>query len=218
MGTATKRRLHAIMMTPASFSRRSWPLWPWLLLTLLLGALAIYAPPPKELPEPPQVAELFHQPVLVADDGSSYRFIEFGKHTSIVPLYAVSRMVTAQQSVARTLGWNAGGVSLGFYHRNAAWRFGLSTNRFDSQWKSSADGAASLPEEEIAKLRPLIIVELNQRGESRGERLQQLLEHGLSAESVLCWQNAVVLLAWLALAMSLMTLMGKALHRLAKSR
>ncbi len=205
-------------MTPFPSSSCRQTVWRWLFITVLLGTCAVYAPPPSGLPEPPQAAALFHQPVLLTPDGGSYRFIEFGKHTTIVPLYAVSRMVTAHQSVTRTLGWNAGDVSLGFFHQHADWQFALSTNRFDSQWKSTADGAVSLSDTEVEKLRPLIIAELNRREESRGERLQRLLEHGLRAESVVCWQNAVVLLAWLALAMTLLALAHRVLTFLGRDK
>ncbi len=191
----------------------------WLIFsTLVLETFAVYVPVPQELPEPPQVAEIFNPLVLVTPEGDSYRFIEFGQHTGITPLYAVTRMVTANQSVTRALGWSADGLSLGFFRQQAAWRYTLTAHRFDAQWKSAADGDVMLPPAEIDKLTPLVIAELNQRAESKGERLKQLLAHGLTVESVLCWQNALVLLAWLALVVTFLTLIGKAMRRFGKAR
>jgi hypothetical protein len=51
----------------------------------------------------------------------------------------------------------------------------------------------------------LVIEELNRRApnERRGDRLAELLDHGIERSSFVCVQNAVILLAWLSLAMAL---------------
>lgn len=147
------------------------------------------------------MAKIFHPITLVTPAGGSYRFLALDEAKKFTPVYAVTWMTTANQTVTRTFGGGAGGVSLGFFHRQARWSYQLTATRF-GDWKSAADGPVELAPAEKVKLRPLVVSELNRRELRRGARLEQLIGQPVEIDSVVCWQNGVVLLAWLALALA----------------
>src|SRR5262249_43534215 len=68
------------------------------------------------------------------------------------------------------------------------------------------DSASPLRVGEIGRLKPLVIAELNRRGEHLGDRLEALLANGLEESSYVCPQNAVTLLGWLSLPMAVIAI------------
>jgi hypothetical protein len=106
------------------------------------------------------------------------------------------------------LGLSRGEPSFGFYKRTARWNHGLSGNRLDSHGKGDELGPLFLSKAQLKALRPLVISELNRRkpGERQGDRLETLLNSGVQRTSYVCLQNALVLLAWLSLPLSMAAL------------
>jgi predicted Ser/Thr protein kinase len=203
-------RLRGIAGSIGPFVLRSLSLrsWTWPLAVLVLVPTAIFVPRPADMKEPQQAMDVFKPTTLITPEGGSYRFIALEEWQKFKPVYAVTLMTGANQNITRTLGWDAkNGASLGFFQRKANWSYQLTATRFD--WKSVADGPAEIAPEERAKLRPLVVSELNRREIGRGARLEQFLDHGQQADSVVCWQNLVVLLAWLSLPLAVLTLIWK---------
>jgi hypothetical protein len=101
------------------------------------------------------------------------------------------------------------GVSLGFFHRSATWKYQLAILRFDKS-QGEADGPMVLSDKETAEVRPMLVAELNRRAAGRGDLLNKILDSGEeSSDSVFCWQNIIVLLAWLSLAMAMFALVAR---------
>ena len=101
------------------------------------------------------------------------------------------------------------GVSLGFFHRSAIWKYQLAILRFDDS-KGDANGPMVLSDKEIAEVRPMLVAELNRRAAGRGDLLNKILDSGEeTSDSMVCWQNVIVLLAWLSLAMALFALIAR---------
>ncbi len=174
------------------FSLRSW-MWP--LAALVLVPVATRIPRPADL-SVPAMSELFTPMVLVTPEGGSYRFVAFDGWEKFKPVYSVSWGVTSAQEVTRTGRELPLGANLGFFHRSATWRYSLFESRFD--WKSPADGVLDIAPGEIAKLRPLVVEELNKRAFGRGRALEDFLDNGRHEETSVCWQNCIVALAWLS--------------------
>ena len=186
-----------------------------LLLLLLASALllipaAIFVPHPGDLSEPKDAAEILQPKMLVTPEGGSYRFVGREDYQNFKPVYAVLFAKTVTQNITRKIGWEASGVSLGFFHRNANWKYQLAPPRFD---QVSADGQTWMENSEIEKLLPLVVAELNKRESGRGARLEQMLTSGVRAESVICWQNLIVLAAWMSGVLVLLSLARRLLTR-----
>jgi hypothetical protein len=197
--------------TRGFFGLRSW-FWP--VAALLLVPAAIFVPRPADLKEPAGAMEILRPMTLITPEGGSYRFVAFEEWQKFNPVYAVTLMKSANQSTTRTLGWDSQqGASFGFFRRSANWTYQLTATRFD--WKSAADGPVEIAPAERAKLRPLVVAELNRREIGRGARLEQMLDHGAQIESAVCWQNLVVLLAWLSLPLGALALFLMFWHTLA---
>jgi hypothetical protein len=158
-----------------------------------------YMGPPEKLSEPPDRHEILDQVVLFTPEGRSYRFVKFGEHQGVEPLWALTTVTTEQFQVAWSFGFGSataegGGswVSPGFYTRTSRWTYQLSALRFGE----GAKDPLLLPAREVERLRPLVVAELNRRfpEERRGDRLDRLLSEGASRRQWLCAQNVAVLL------------------------
>jgi hypothetical protein len=174
------------------------PACTWLLFPPLLVLVGYLLGRPGDLPEPKDRDELFRPTVVVAREGDSFRFVAWDDPQVISPLWAVNCTITSHHETTWSLGVGDQ-AGFGFWKRSGKWRYALSANRFDKNWKSAEPGL--LPAEDVVRLRPLVIEELNRRfpNELRGDRLAQLLDYGIERTSFVCGQNAVILLAWLSL-------------------
>ncbi len=183
------------------------PAWLWVVLPIPLLALGNMLSSfwlPSKLAEPPPRAEVFREPVLVARDGASFRFVPFGQHKEVKPLWAVNVIVQDMGTVR----WESHFFVPGLFLKESRWTYELTSHRFDDDWKGDKENPFMLPAEEVRQLRPLVINELNQRQPSAklGDRLEGMLTTGLEERSYLCPQNAVVVLAWLSLPMAVVGL------------
>lgn len=175
------------------------PAWAWLLAPPLLVLLAYALGKPHDAAEPSDMADVLRPLLLVTREGDSFRFISLEESQKITPVWSVSRM-----SLARTETlWRLGGGHFGFFKLLGDWQYKLDAHRFDKAWKVGVD-PVSLSQADLAVLQPLVIAKLNQDfpAEKRGDRLTELLEHGVQTSSYDCPQNAVILLAWLSLALA----------------
>jgi hypothetical protein len=179
------------------------PAWTWFLFPPLLVVLASLLGRPGDLSEPKDRDELFRPTAVVAREGGSFRFVPWDNPQGIAPLWAVTCTITSHNEASWSLA--AGDqADFGFWKQSAKWRYVMSATRFDKDWKSGEPPL--LPTEDVVRLRPLVIEELNRRApnEHRGDRLAELLDHGIERSSFVCAQNAVILLAWLSSAMALL--------------
>jgi hypothetical protein len=183
------------------------PAWMWLPVPPLLVLIAYLLGRPGDLPEPAERAELFQPVVLVTPEGDSFRFVPWDEQRNVAPLWAVTCRITNNCKTTWSIGW--GQVpTYGFWKRSGTWQYSLEANRFDQAGKS--EGPQWLAADDLERLRPLVIEELNRRSpsEHRGDRLAQFLEHGAERSSVVCVQNAVIMLAWLSLPIALLSMIA----------
>jgi hypothetical protein len=184
------------------------PAWAWLLFPPVLVLLAYMLGVPRPLSEPRERADLFSPVILVARDGDSFRFVAWGSHQGITPLWAMTCLIRENTKTERSFAW--GSVSkLGFWKLAGKWQYDLASLRFDKDWKSGKE-PLSLPPADLIRLRPLVIEELNRRSpnEHRGDRLAQVLDNGIERSSYVCVENAVILLAWLSLPMAVLSIVS----------
>ena len=175
------------------------PAWAWLLAPPLLVLLAYALGKPHDAAEPSDMANLLRPLLLVTSDGDTFRFVSLEESQKITPVWSVSRM-----SLARTeTQWGLGSGNYGYFKLLGEWRYKLDAHRFDKAWKAGVD-PVSLSQAGLAVLQPLVIAKLNEGfpTEKRGDRLAELLEHGVQSSSYICLQNAVILLSWLSLALA----------------
>ncbi len=186
--------------------------WIWPLAPVVLLPVAAFLPQPGPLQPRVGAANLVREADLITPTNGGYRIVEFagGEWRKFNPVYAVSIQEQQHQEVYRSPGWGLRyGVPLGFFHRKANWSYQLTAHRFGN-WKSEADGPFSLADSEIPKLRPLVVQELDHRQAGRGQLLSHLLHDGEAApDTLLCWQNVVVLFAWLSLPLGLIGLLAR---------
>jgi hypothetical protein len=180
------------------------PVWTWLLLPSLMVLLAYLLGRPADLSEPGERAELFRPIILVAREGDSFHFVSWEEQQNVTPLWALTCRTIANSKIVWSMGWGSKMV-FGFWKRSGSWRYDLEAVRFDTSRKS--DEPPWLAADNLKHLRPLVIDELNGRSpnEHRGDRLAQLLDHGIERRSDICVQNAVILLAWLSLPIALLS-------------
>ncbi|GDY19193.1 hypothetical protein LBMAG56_05380 [Verrucomicrobiota bacterium] len=186
--------------------------WFWSLAALVLVPAAIYVPRPGDLPEPKAAVEIFQPMLLLTPEGGSHRFVGYldGEWKKFKPVYAVTRMVTTRQEVTRTFGRGSQrGVSFGFFQRAGSWCYQLVTHRLD--WKAGDPGPMEIPPAEVQKLRPMIVAELDRIQPGQGRALNRLLDDGAKTTTTVCWQNGVVLLAWLSLPLAAVALLLRVL-------
>jgi hypothetical protein len=188
------------------------PAWTWFWFPPLLVLFAYLLGRPGDLPEPKDRDELFRPPVIVAREGDSFRFLPWDDPQGIWPLWAVNCTITSINETTWSLGVSIQ-ADFGFWKRSGKWRYALSANRFDKNWKSGEP--VLLPIEDVVRLRPLVIEDLNRRSpnERRGDRLAELLDHGLERTSFVCAQNALLLLAWLSLPVALLGFVAMFIER-----
>ena len=183
------------------------PAWCWLLLPPLLVALLWMLGPPQELGEPPEAVEIFREPILFAHEGPSFRFVAFDQAQEVQSLWAVAPKVRRRAVTDLPVYY---GVLPGFYRQAAHWDYQLEAVRFGEARQVAKAEPFWLPPEDLERLRPLAVVELNRRsGEQRwGDRLQKLLETGADRESFLCLQNVLLAAAWLAVVLAVVAIIS----------
>jgi len=114
---------------------------------------------PAKLVEAPSRAEAFREPILVARDGASFRIVPFGQHKDVKPLWAVTVIVRDTGSVR----WESRYFVPGLFLKESSWTYGLTSQRFDNDWKGDKENPFMLPAEQLRQLKPLVIKELNKR-------------------------------------------------------
>ncbi len=183
------------------------PAWAWLGVPPLLVLIAYLLGRPGDLSEPGERAELFQPIILVTRDGDSFRFVPWEEQQNVTPRWALTCQTTANSKIVWSVGWGSK-TAFGFWTRSGSWRYSLEATRFDTARKS--DEPPWLAADDLKRLRPLVIEELNRRSprEHRGDRLAQLLDEGLERSSDICIQNAVILLAWLSLLIALLSIIA----------
>lgn len=179
------------------------PAWLWIVLPiplLALGSSLWMFWLPSSLDEPPERAEIFRDLVLITRQGEAYRFVPFSEQKGVKPLWAVSVITSARYN----LKWDTRHYLPGFFRRQASWTYELTANRFDPDWKDDKLNPLTLPAQQIRRLRPLIVAEMNRRDPAaqRGDRLERLLNSGFEEKSSICPQNAVIALGWLSVPMA----------------
>jgi hypothetical protein len=179
----------------------------WFLFPLLLVMFAYFLGTPGPLPEPKDREDLFSPVLVVARKGDSFRFVPWDDPQGASPLWAVNCTTFSHNETTWRLGVG-GQTEFGFWKRSGKWKYALSATRFGKHWKPG--DPVLLPAEDVERLRPLVIEELNGRSpnEHRGDRLAELLNHGIERTSFVCIQNAVILLAWLSLPLALLGLLA----------
>jgi hypothetical protein len=185
------------------------PAFLWLILPIALVLLVRLMGPPKSVTEPPGRLEIFGDPVLFTPDGDSYRFVTFGQHTGVTPLWALTTEVREQIEVTWSSGWveSASHGSFrfapGFYQLSGRWTYNLFATRFGERPSDKKDWFLSTAE--LDKVRPLVVAELNRRfpSEKRGDRLDRLLTQGTAWSGWLCKENIAILLTWLSFVLAL---------------
>jgi hypothetical protein len=147
---------------------------------------------------------------MVTQDGGSFRFVSLGEYEAVRPLWTLNPRIEETHRMEWELGWESGQPRFGFYKRTSRWNYRLSGNRMDGVFKDDELGPLFLSEAQLNDLRPLVISELNRRkpGERQGDRLQALLSSGVECTSYACLQNALVLVAWLSLPLSMVALVA----------
>ena len=168
----------------------------WVILPFVLFGIALALGRPKELSEPPVAKAILGKAcvLVAARDGDSFRLVPQEDRDKATPLWGVGRTTSEKHTVEYTLGWSDGRPQFGFWKRSGGWTYELFVYGFNHPGKDkSAD--------DVERLRPVLVAELNRRSpdERRGDRLNELLNHGIEETSYLCVQNAAILLVWLSL-------------------
>ncbi len=177
--------------------------WVWSLIAIALSMAAIYVPPPGTQREPKDIETMFRgTPVLVTPEDGSYRIVPFEKFREVSPVYAITLATTQTTTAKREFGFPP--ARFGFFKATTQWTYKLAAVRFNIQ---AASGDMFLSDAEVAKVKPVVVAELDRRSENHrlGQRLNEALESGVVSESpLLCWQNIIVFAAWCAAVMSLL--------------
>jgi hypothetical protein len=183
------------------------PAWLWVLLPVPLLALGYLLPkvwPPTDIAEPPLRAEVFREPILVAREGDSFRFVPYGEHMGVSPLWEINVVRRSSES----LHWTRRYYIPGLFRMEGRWTYGMAAYRFDGDRKGDAENPVTLPEDQARQLSPLVVAELNRRHPSArlGGRLEAILTDGVEATSYAYPQNALILLAWFSIPMAVVGL------------
>ncbi|MBI3406967.1 MAG: hypothetical protein HY040_01240 [Planctomycetes bacterium] len=183
------------------------PAWVWVIvpvLLILLGNMLWKIWPPSKLDEPTDRSDVFRESILVVPEGESFRFMPFSEHKGVKPLWAVTVAVHEKNSVS----WDSYYGITGLFRRESRWTYELATHRFDVDWKDDKESSFALSAEQVRRLTPLVIAELNGRDPNAklGTRLEGLLKDGRETKSYVCAQNAVILLGWLSVPLGLIGL------------
>src|SRR5262249_26457720 len=186
--------------------------WLWIVSAILLLLLAnvrmdadVYLTPSK-LPEPPERRAIASERIIVAREGTSFRFVPAvqydaeeadlrrgqGKNRKLEPRWGVY----VEQFNEQEDSWGASSFVPGLIRRESRWTYDLRVARVDYgwwmevrkngiHWKGDKENPLELPPEQIRKLRPLVVAELNRRhpGTSLGDQLQKMLDDGLEVST-----------------------------------
>jgi hypothetical protein len=187
-------------------------------------------PTPSKLPVPTEGTAITHERIIVARNGASFRFVLAAQYDvkeadwrrkslwdkpKKEPRWAV---FVEQFNEQEDYICGASSFVLGLIRQEARWTYALSTRRIDNgfymersengiDWKGDEENPYVLPPEQIQKLRPLVVAELNRRhpGTKLGDRLETMLDDGLEVSSLSYPpQNAAVLMKWLAILMAVL--------------
>ncbi len=188
------------------------PALAWPLVSAGLAVAMIVLPPPGPPPAPAPVAEMFREPLLVTPSGDGYRVVPYGPHRDAGTVWAINLQTTTRSTVTRDFSLGVP-PNPGLFHRSARWEFELTAVRFDDAARD-APGSHWMPAGEAAALRPLVVAELDRRsGGLWGKQLGDLLDRGAERRSWVCWQNVVILLAWLSLPLATAAIVAMAWRR-----
>ncbi|MEQ1839092.1 MAG: tetratricopeptide repeat protein [Verrucomicrobiales bacterium] len=167
----------------------------WVLLAIPSALAAVFVSAPGDLPVPKDTANIF-DPMLVTTINEAYRIVSKQEAQKLSSVFALTTVILSDQKVTREFGTNwQRGACLGFYHRSATWKYSLTATHF-GDWKGPANAPLEIDHKEIAKILPIVVEELNRHGFGRGNLLKDVLDNGRHVDTVVCWQNVVVLLAW----------------------
>jgi hypothetical protein len=185
---------------------------------------------PSQLSEPPDRSAIDNENIIVARAGDSFRFVPVDKRDHAAR--RVDKRDAATRSVNEKPRWHvfvypsnhkeesfscgASGLMPGLIRTEASWTYALRANRVDRgfwmevrenglDWKGDKENPYELSPEQVQKLTPLLVAELNRRhpGTKLGDRLEKMLDDGLEVSSMSYPpQNALILLRWLALLMA----------------
>jgi hypothetical protein len=213
------------------------PAWLWVVSAILLFLLVnvlmdadIYLTSSK-LPEPPERNAITSERIIVAHKGALFRFVPaaqydaeeadlrrtFRDNPKIEPRWGV---YVEQFNEQEDYSCGASSFVPGLIHRESRWTYDLRATRADYgwwmevrkngiHWKGDKENPFELPPEQIRKLRPLVVAELNRRhpGSKLGDRLKTMLDEGLETSSTsYAPQNTLIMMRWLALLMAVVGL------------
>jgi len=166
-----------------------------------------------EIAEPPHRGAINSERIIVAREGDSFRFMPDAKRDLGRREVREKRRIEPRWAVFVQLGNHDENLSSaasdflpGLIYREARWTYALKASRADYGFDGNDDkeNPPELPPEEIQKLRPLVVAELNLRypGTKLGDRLEKMLDDGLEVSSLSYPpENAAVLLRWLGIMM-----------------
>jgi hypothetical protein len=206
------------------------PAWLWVLLAVPLFLVA-NLPGPKgadlddwsKLEEPSYRGAIALERIVVAREGDSFRFVRPSEENALkedarydrrkVPLWSVNVVLSNHEE---NFSCEASNILPGLFHRESRWTYALKSARVDYgwfweqrmngvDWKGDEENPFELPSEQVRRLKPLLVVELNRRHPMTklGNRLEMMIDDGLEASSTSFGpQNALILLRWLAILMA----------------
>jgi hypothetical protein len=181
------------------------------LATLLLTVAAIFVPRPGELSEPVESAQILEPEMFFTREGGTYRFITWDQTPKFTSVYKVMKATIVNQSTTRKIGWDNEGLSLGFFHQKGSWMPRLEPQPIGEDAGNTASRSVNgvitwMEQSEIDTVLPLVVRELDKREARRGARFQEMLRDGVVMDSIICWQNGVVLVAWLSLPLAVLAM------------
>ena len=211
------------------------PAWLWVVLAVLLFLLTKLIPngdimdPALEL-RPAQRAErdaIASERIIVAREGDSFRFVPVAErhaereavraNKKTEPLWSVFVKPCYQDE---SFSYGASYFLPGLIHKESHWTYVLKANCIDYgwymevtkngiDWKGDKENPFELSPAQMGRLKPLVVAELNRRNPKAklGDRLKKILDDGLEVSSTSPDpQNALILLRWLALLMTVVIL------------
>jgi hypothetical protein len=193
-----------------------------LVAAALLAFAAVNQPPPSQMSEPPQRREVFAGAPILTVSGGVEALVPFSQMEKNTPTYAFNCEVRSETHTTRSLSYGlrqAADSTFGLFKRSGQWSYRLSANRLDRLGPTS-ELPTFATSEQLERWKPMLIAELNKGSETerKGDQLVALLGSPVTAQTWVCWQNAVVLLAWASPALALLLLVGAGLSMLVATR
>jgi hypothetical protein len=186
-------------------------------IAALLTVGAIYVPAPGPLGEPPLRSRLFGEAPMMVLSGGAETLLPFAKADRSSPTYAFSCMIAARTSTHRGITYGAAqspDSTFGFFRREGAWTYQLVANRLD-RLPESTEAPRFATKDMCARWRPLLVAYLNANSTGHdGDALEQMLNQPSKSASRVCWQNAIVLGAWIAAPTALVMLLAAGISML----